>query len=50
MTTSSSADAILATAHGMVTGFFAKLPLLATGLAVFLVFWAVATGMRGAVE
>lgn len=50
MKPSSSGDAILATVHGMVNGFFGMVPLLATGLAVFLVFWAIATGMRGAVE
>ncbi|MEO6338620.1 MAG: mechanosensitive ion channel family protein [Caulobacteraceae bacterium] len=51
MTTStSSANAILATVQNMATGFFAMVPLLTAGLVVFLIFWGVATAVRGTVE
>ncbi|MBU1376210.1 MAG: hypothetical protein KKE02_19745 [Alphaproteobacteria bacterium] len=49
-TDSASAAAILGAAQGMVTGFLAMIPLLAAGLVVFLIFWAIATAVRGAVE
>lgn len=47
---SSTVNAILDTAHGMASGFASMLPLLGAGLVVFLMFWAVATGVRGVVE
>lgn len=41
---------ILATINGMVNGFLAMLPLLVAGLVVFLVFWAMASGVRRGVQ
>ena len=41
---------IWTTINGMINGFLGMLPLLLTGLVVFLVFWAVASGVRRAVE
>ena len=41
---------IWATVNGMVNGFLAMLPLLAAGLVVFLIFWAIASGVRRGVE
>lgn len=41
---------IWVTVNGMANGFLAMLPLLLVGLLVFLVFWAIASGVRRAVE
>ncbi|WP_340645443.1 mechanosensitive ion channel family protein [Phenylobacterium sp.] len=45
-----AADAVMDAARGMASGFTAMIPLLTAGLVVFLIFWATATGVRGAVE
>lgn len=37
---------IWATVNGMINGFLAMLPLVAAGVAVFLLFWAIASGTR----
>lgn len=36
--------------NGMVNGFLAMLPLLATGIVVFLVFWGLAVAARSGIE
>ena len=36
------------TVNGMANGFLAMLPLLVAGLIVFLIFWALASGVRRA--
>ena len=41
---------IWATVNGMINGFLAMLPLVAAGIAVFLVFWAIAVGVRKLVK
>lgn len=41
---------IWATVNGMVNDFLAMLPLLAAGGVVFLLFWALASGVRRGVE
>lgn len=41
---------IWATVNGMVNDFLAMLPLLAAGIVVFLLFWALASGVRRGVE
>lgn len=49
-TTSSGANAILTTVQSMAIGFLGMLPLLTAGLVVFLIFWGIATAVRGTVE
>ena len=49
-TAESATSAAWRTVTGMGTGFVAMLPLLAAGLVVFLVFWAIAAGTRRSVQ
>lgn len=41
---------IWATVNGMINGFLAMLPLLGAGVVVFLIFWAIASGVSRGVE
>ncbi len=41
---------IWATVNGMVNGFLSMLPLLGVGVIVFLIFWAIASGVRRGIE
>ena len=43
-------SAIWATVNGMVNAFLGMLPLLAAGVVVFLIFWAIASAVRRSVQ